>query len=265
VLEKQPTPYGGLEAWAPRTLFYRPKYDAFIPVEFSAAAYRFGHSMVRNTYRLNTAIPPEGATLSIFDHDAPTTGLGRLGHLGGFRQLPAFWPIEWRFFFDLGRAAPPTPLVQRSRRIDTHLAAELSQLPDNVATGIRSLAARNLLRGSAMGLPCGQDVAAAMGFQPLSDADLGLDGRPAPLWYYILKEAELGGGKRLGPVGGHIVAEVFIGLLTHDPSSWLHTRPTWKPFLGRHAGSFGMPDLIQFTGYGLEVIVLDPPVPAPAN
>ena len=264
VLSKQPTPYGGLDAWTPRTLFYRPKYDAFIPVEFSAAAYRFGHSMVRNTYRLNTAIPPAGATLSIFDHDAPTTGLGRLGHLGGFRQLPPFWPIEWKFFFELGHAGPLTVGVQRSRRIDTQLAAELSRLPDNVATGIKSLAARNLLRGSAMGLPSGQDVAAAMGIQPLADAELELKGRPAPLWYYILKEAELGGGKRLGPVGGHIVAEVFIGLLAHDPSSWLHTRPTWKPFLGRHGGTFTMADLIQFTGYGLEVIML-PPVPAPTT
>ena len=127
-----------------------------------------------------------------------------------------------------------------------------------MATGIKSLAARNLLRGSAMGLPSGQDVAAAMGIQPLADAELELEGRPAPLWYYVLKEAELGGGKRLGPVGGHIVAEVFVGLLAHDPSSWLHSRPTWKPFLGRHGGTFTMADLIKFTGYGLEVIVLAP-------
>ena len=89
--------------------------------------------------------------------------------------------------------------------------------------------------------------------------------RVAARAHYVLKEAELGGGKRLGPVGGHIVAEVFVGLLAHDPSSWLHSRPTWKPFLGRHGGTFTMADLIKFTGYGLEGIVLPPPVPVPTT
>jgi hypothetical protein len=254
VLELRPSPYGGVPTWKPRLEFFRPKYDAFIPVEFSVAAYRFGHSMIRNTYRLNTAIPPQGVRLLIFNLGAATTGPERLGHLGGFRQLPPFWPIEWRFFFELGDATAPPPFVQRSRKIDTQLAVELSRLPDNVATGIKALAARNLMRGSTMGLPSGQDVAAAMGFKPLNAAELDLDGRPAPLWYYILKEAELGGGERLGPVGGHIVAEVFVGLLAADPSSWLKRRPSWKPFLGAEEGTFTMADLIRFSGYGLREI-----------
>jgi Animal haem peroxidase len=255
VLERCRSRYGGVEVWAPSLEFYRPKHDAYMPVEFSVAAYRFGHSMIRNTYRLNTAIPPEGARLLIFNLAAAPTGPERLTHLGGFRQLPQFWPIEWRFFFDdLGDVVEPPPFVQRSRRIDTLLAQELSRLPDNVATGIKALAARNLMRGSTMGLPSGQDVAAAMGFQPLSGGELGLGGRPAPLWYYILKEAELGGGERLGPVGGHIVAEVFVGLLAHDASSWLKRRPSWKPFLGREDGTFTMPDLIRFSGHGLKEI-----------
>ena len=255
VLTKEPSRYGGRSTWTPHTTFYDPRYDAYIPVEFSVAAYRFGHSMVRNAYRLNSVIPPEGARLTIFDHDASTTGPERLSHLGGFRQLPPFWPIEWRFFFDLGDAVAAPPFIQAARRVDTRLAAELSQLPDNVATGIKALAARNLLRGSTMGLPPGQDVAAAMGFTPLSGEQLDLDGASAPLWYYVLKEAEVGGGEHLGPVGGHIVAEVFVGLLANDPSSWLRMRPSWKPFLpGQTEGDFTMADLIRFSGHGLREI-----------
>jgi hypothetical protein len=255
VLERRKSRYGDVEVWAPRLEFYKPKHEAFMPVEFSVAAYRFGHSMIRNTYKLNTTVPPEGVRLLIFSFGAPTTGFPRLTHLGGFRQLPPQWPVEWRFFFDdLGDAVEPPPFVQSSRKIDTRLAEELSRLPDNVATGIKALAARNLMRGSTMGLPSGQDVAAAMGFRPLSGKQVGLGGRPAPLWYYILKEAEVGGGETLGPVGGHIVAEVFVGLLAKDASSWLKRRPGWKPFLGREEGKFTMSDLIRFSGYGLKVI-----------
>lgn len=240
----------------PRLEHYDPRYSAFMPVEFSVAAYRFGHSMIRNRYRLNTLVPPEGVTLTIFDRDADPASPERLTHLGGFRQLPPFWPIEWRFFFDVGDAAPAPPFVQQSRRIDTHLAFELSRLPANVATGVTALAERNLLRGAAMGLPSGQDVAEAMGLEPLDDDRVGLDGASAPLWYYVLREAEVtAGGEHLGPVGGRIVAEVFVGLLANDPSSWLRSRPYWTPFLpSQTEGDFTMPDLIRFTGYGLDVI-----------
>jgi hypothetical protein len=240
----------------PRLDHYRPKHLAFMPVEFSVAAYRFGHSMIRNRYRLNTLVPPEGVTLNIFSHDSPPTSPDRLTHLGGFRQLPPFWPIEWRFFFELGDATPEPPFIQRARRMDTHLAFELSQLPTNVATGIAALAERNLLRGSTMGLPSGQDVAEAMGIEALDDDQIGLDGAAAPLWYYVLREAEVtAGGEHLGPVGGRIVAEVFVGMLKEDASSWLRSRPHWTPFLpSQTEGDFTMPDLIRFTGYGLEVI-----------
>jgi hypothetical protein len=252
----EPVEYGGRTVRRPRLQHYDPRYSAFMPVEFSVAAYRFGHSMIRNRYRLNTFVPPEGVTLSIFKHDADPGSFERLTHLGGFRQLPPFWPIEWRFFFDVGDAAPAPPFIQRSRKIDTRLAFELSRLPANVATGITALAERNLLRGGAMGLPSGQDVADAMELDVLDDGELGLEGAPAPLWYYVLREAEVrAGGEHLGPVGGRIVAEVFVGLLANDPSSWLRSKPRWTPFLpGQTAGDFTMPDLIRFTGYGLTEI-----------
>jgi hypothetical protein len=82
----------------------------------------------------------------------------------------------------------------------------------------------------------------------------------APLWFYILKEAELigdasipdgeGKGRTLGPVGGRIVAEVLVGLLQKDPNSYLYLQPNWKPQLpiARVKGTFTMADLLMYAG-----------------
>jgi hypothetical protein len=228
--------------------FFIWQSDPYMPVEFSGAAYRFGHSMVRPEYSLNESI----VDIPLFvDADKP----GPLEHLGGFRRLPGLWSVDWSFFFKTSSRKP-----QLSRRIDTHLSAPLFKLPIGADAGRHALAQLNLRRGRALGLPSGQEVAGAMGVAPLTGADLGLDaiGLPAagkatlkaatPLWYYLLREAELGGGEHLGPVGGTIVAEVLVGLLQGDPLSYLRQRPGWTPELpGAAAGEFTMADLVKFT------------------
>ena len=220
--------------------FYRPRNEPFIPVEFSVAAYRFGHSMIRARYDLNSVI----RDVAIFD-PRPTPG-NALTHLGGHRVLPAAWQIGWPFFFELDDQGP-----QPSRTIDIRLSPPLSELPPDVATGIESLALRNLTRGSRLGLPSGQAVARAMGATVLTRDELDLPGPDrAPLWYYVLREAQVRhNGSHLGDVGGRIVAEVFIGLLASDPSSFLSLEPAWTPFLTR-GGNFSMPDLIRYTKLG---------------
>jgi hypothetical protein len=95
---------------------------------------------------------------------------------------------------------------------------------------------------------------------PLTPAEIatGPDGAVAqqkgfdtatPLWYYILKEAQVrGGGLRLGPIGGRIVAEVFVGLVAGDKDSFL-SQPGWTPTLpSKTPGTFHMTDLLQFVG-----------------
>jgi hypothetical protein len=226
--------------------FYRWKNDPYMPVEFSVAAYRFGHSQIRGRYKLNTLVPP----LPTFLRDTSDP----LSHFGGFRILPPFWTIEWARFFDIAGAG--SDARQLTRLIDTKLAAPLGELPPEIAGDRPSLVERNLTRGARLLLPSGQDVAAHMGFPVLTDAELDLPGGgPAPLWYYVLKEASLqASGQHLGKTGGRIVAEVFFGLLEKDPSSYLRNKPAWKPFLPSvTAGDFTMPDLIAFAGHGLEV------------
>jgi hypothetical protein len=118
---------------------------------------------------------------------------------------------------------------------------------------------RNLLRCLTWSLPSGQRIASEMGIPQLSSADLA-ELQPirasfvqsTPLFYYILKEAELReDGLRLGPMGARIVAEVFIGLLQLDPDSYLSVQPSWVPTLPTHDGtpqSFRMIDFLTFAG-----------------
>jgi len=229
--------------------FFRWQNDPFMPVEFSGAAYRFGHSMVRATYDLNavvTGVPIFAAA------DKP----GPLEHLGGFRRLPSAWTIDWSHFFKTTASARP----QLSRKIDTSVAAPLHKLPPGLDRERHALPQLNLRRGRALGLPSGQDVAAAMAVTPLTAAQLGLDRvdlppegkaalqRATPLWFYILREAAvLGKGERLGRVGGRIVAEVLVGLLAGDPQSYLSRKPAWTPILpSAKKDDFTMPDLVRF-------------------
>jgi Animal haem peroxidase len=242
-----------------RLRFYRPKRQPFMPVEFSGAAYRFGHSQVRGRYSINTTVEGKPTFLPA-DQLPPKSEVFafRTADFRGFRGLPPFWTVSWPFFFELEGGQD---VLQPSFKIDTKISSPLfDALPgaDHQDPIDRSLPRRNLLRGKALGLPSGQRVARAMGVPSesiLSGSDLGLEGEllekfgdETPLWYYVLKEAEAQqDGERLGRVGGRIVAEVLLGLLDGDPLSFLSVEPNWEPTLpSAQDGEFTMADLIRF-------------------
>jgi hypothetical protein len=233
--------------------FYRPEIG-FIPVEFQGAAYRFGHSMVRPSYRANLA----------GDHGQPFFGMifdpvaeGQTDPIdlrGGARAPRRF--VGWQTFFDFGDGQS-----RHNKRIDTRLSTPLFHLPLGAIASHdppTALPQRTLLRQLTWSLPSGQAIAEEMRVPVLSPSDfdelakyqLSFE-RRTPLWYYVLKEAQvMEDGLRLGPVGGRIVGEVFLALLQLDSDSYLAARPDWRPILPSRFGrnEFRMVDLLTFAG-----------------
>jgi heme peroxidase len=258
--------------------FFHWKHRPFMPVEFSVAAYRLGHSMVRPGYRVN-----DNVLLPIFPID-PKIAPGFPDGLTGFRAMDPNRAIDWGRFIDVdirtydGSATDNLKRLQFAYRIDTSVVTPLSGLPAAVAPDPPpSLPQRNLRRGFRLGLPSGQHVAHAMHATPLADKDIQIgkatdtpdpDAKNilavskafagnCPLWTYILAEAALHKEPvkipvkenvtittpRLGPVGGRIVAEVFLGLMFGDASSLLRLQPTFTPKLGPH---FALKDFVNY-------------------
>ncbi|MEV6345178.1 LysM peptidoglycan-binding domain-containing protein [Actinoplanes sp. NPDC051851] len=239
----------------------------FMPLEFSFAAYRFGHTMVRAVYDFNLnftldSVPIKGTLDFLFTFTALS------GQLGGpqNKTLPENWIIQWERII-----GGKNPL--KARKLDTRVAATRNRALFNLQTvdgktvtppdGAR-LSVRNLLRGYRMRLPTGQALAQHLGLPVLGKDELlaaagspdqvnalqagGFESR-TPLWYYVLAEAQHHHkGDRLGPLGSTLVAEVLIGLVRRSEDSIL-AAPGWKPSLpSEKPGVFELPDLLRLAG-----------------
>ena len=301
--------------------FYDMSRPPYMPVEFSAAAYRLGHSMIRPGYRLNS---DDDTLLPIFAVSEAVSGVqgGISPGLGGFRAVAKNRGIDWGRFIDIGKPRlyggdpgdgpnpdppkVPTPVtdemkkrLQLAYRIDTSIVTPLANLPPSVAPDVTpSLALRNLLRGFELNLPSGQTIANFMkekvGVTTLTPDQIVIGkavaaGEPGdlpkkiteipelkpffdhvPLWTYILAEAIHYGTPiktpwirdappggiftpQLGPVGGRIVAETFLGMLFGDPESFLNCAEDWTPTIGGVGMDFKLRDIVGYATFTPEL------------
>jgi len=248
--------------------FFRPEpipdgEHPAMPVEFSVAAYRLGHSMIRNTYRWNRVFNSGGPSglnppLSLLFEFSRVSG-----NLGGEDTLPSDWIADWNRLYDFSErpGGARHPQLNSARLIDANLANDLKNLPQFQMVQeehLKFLAVRNLLRGRLLNLPTGQTIADALGTPALAPMEVASGGQgelvasmefaeKTPLWFYILKEAEVQrGGESLGVVGSRLVVETFHALIEASQHSILK-EPGWQPTLPAvDPTRFKMTDLLSF-------------------
>jgi hypothetical protein len=229
--------------------FYQPgDPDApMTPTEFSTAVFRYGHSQVRDSYEVND--DSEDEPIKVFD-------LTGAPDLRGNQHLTEALHIDWAEFFEIDGA--PEFEGNLSRKLDTKVSESLFNLPLGApglpSDGTNILGQLTLIRSSRYGIPSGQDVAKAMGIKPISNNALGLNkyadfNGESPLWFYILAESQITEkGVRLGPVGGRIIAEVFLNQLGVDPNSYLNARRRFTPTVEHTGPEFTIGDFLTFAG-----------------
>ena len=257
-----------------------------MPVEFSVAAFRLGHAMIREAYDWNARFPDGSGSLDLLFFFSGTSG-----GLGGDPTLPSNWIADWRRlyrFAQVGRddLKPPAGEFNLARRIDTRLVDPLAALPAGSFGGAATdegtvranLAFRNLMRARMLRLASGQQMAALLRASgvpvtTLTKAQLrnGAGGRGSaqldgltdaqreafladtPLWFYVLREAELNDGRLTG-VGARLVVETFHRAMEGSSHSIVRN-PGFRPDLGQKDGRFRMADLLLFAFEGKKALL----------
>lgn len=241
----------------------------FMPLEFSTAAYRHGHSQVRESYSWNVEFPESSMRLLFAFSEVS----GGSNPFFGLPTLPTNWIADFRRLYDFNGVtfdqidatnAPPLNFAKALGPYISSVLGDLPELADNPAVPFTNLASLNLRKGSLRGMMAGQDLTNSIStLKTLSEADmrrvlddafaasmqqLGLFER-TPLWLYVLLEAAVAGGNHLGELGSLIVAETFLTMVMTSRVSVIHNDGDWSPIdaqeaLGAPAPLNTIPDIL---------------------
>lgn len=236
---------------AGKSRFYGPAVEElFIPLEYAVAAFRMGHSMVRNTYQINALQKANLNSLGLFT--------GR-GGMFGKKRLPSDWLVNWKLFYNLTGWKRPPKNFNFASKINTEISSGLGKF--RPAIGFKrdfSIPALDLYRARLFALPTGQMIADRMSLPVVDAARIAellpeknktIFGEETPLWFYLLAEAQIEtDGETLGTAGSHIVAETMLRILADSEFSILKEplAPGGDEFLGRPDGRFGMAEMLNF-------------------
>jgi hypothetical protein len=255
------------------------KSPFLIPIEFAAAAARYGHSMVRQRYAWNSDhddnLPADLVTLITTSWQNGYPGSPQLG------KLARDWVIDWERFFDfsplIGAGArtpvPANPISPRITETMGNLPAHIRPLPSGGKSppvgSTFSVSRATLRRQVQFQMVSAQKIIYAIEHMkdaipiersltpdelagppgPTADAFRKFPelAEKTPIWFYVLREAEvLGGGERLGPLGSRLIAETLHAAVEAAGQDSLVANPGWKPSLPCHGSRFMMTDLIAF-------------------
>ena len=193
-----------------------------LPLEFTGAVFRLGHSQSREHNRINKITEK------------------KLMELGFFTKMEEY--VDWQYLFNHKDGN-----CQFANLIDARISPSFNKLPFLANMEEQSLPYLNLKRGQTYQLASGEAIAQQLGFEPISiEETKHLSG--TPLWYYILKEAAVLGhyGEHLGPVGSTILGECFYTIMQSDEASYLKIYPLWKPNVSENQEGFDFVEMIEF-------------------
>lgn len=219
--------------------------EPFFPAEFPFAILRFGHALVRESYRINRSLYSMHLTPPMWPAPGRKTS-GAFCTL--FRRLPMGWGIDWHLFVPTA-----SDVYQVARRIGPRIAWSHGNLPVRAGEDPRRASLPFLTLRAGWEEPLrfvdGQTAARRHAGMPVvagaAAPEGGVGNDADPLWTYVLREAETQtGGARLGALGSTVTWQVLVNALLADPDSYLGSAPAWQPFLGETRGRFTLAELV---------------------